>query len=363
MQKRGGFMKNEKKAKKGLSLKIRLILVGVILFLIGFFPLMNLETETIVKMDNKETVIKGKRLESLSSALRRNHFPRNLNYEYSVNLINFLTNVSEVTITKKNNGEIKVDDQTIKYHSGKRTVGEVLEEAGVTLEKVDRIEPSLETALTEEVKEIKVYRVTYKDLEPEKKETPMTVSISENPEMGFGTFTKTQEGKSGQNLVKERIRYENGLEVGRESVSEEVIEPVIETKIEVGPMTTLGLPKGMVPGTITGNVNVIESESDEITGTLNKEGFAGNMMVSATAYTATGNSTASGTWPQSGRTIATWSGIPFGTKVYIPALNGIYVVEDRGGAVTQGIIDIYMDSEGECVSWGRQNIEIFIMPE
>ncbi len=85
------------------------------------------------------------------------------------------------------------------------------------------------------------------------------------------------------------------------------------------------------------------------------------MTVSATAYTATGNNTASGTVPQSGRTIASWGGLPFGTKVYIPALGGVYTVEDRGGAVTYGIIDIYMDSEAECVRWGRQRIEIYFM--
>ncbi len=74
-----------------------------------------------------------------------------------------------------------------------------------------------------------------------------------------------------------------------------------------------------------------------------------------------GNNTASGTVPQSGRTIATWGGIPFGTQVYIPALGGIYTVEDRGGAVGYGIIDIYMDSEEACEAWGRQNIEIYFV--
>ena len=42
-------------------------------------------------------------------------------------------------------------------------------------------------------------------------------------------------------------------------------------------------------------------------------------------------------------------------------LDGVYTVEDRGGAVTYGIIDIFMDSQAECTAWGRQKIEIYFM--
>jgi len=85
------------------------------------------------------------------------------------------------------------------------------------------------------------------------------------------------------------------------------------------------------------------------------------MTLNCTAYTATGNATESGVMPQANHTIAAWSGLPFGTKVYIPALNTTFTVEDRGGAVTQGIIDIYMDSYEECIQFGRQNLEAYVV--
>ena len=76
--------------------------------------------------------------------------------------------------------------------------------------------------------------------------------------------------------------------------------------------------------------------------------------------------TASGTRATAGRTIAAWSGLPFGTKVYFPALSGnsnggVYVVEDRGGAISSGRIDIYFDSHSAALAFGRRTMEAYIL--
>lgn len=76
--------------------------------------------------------------------------------------------------------------------------------------------------------------------------------------------------------------------------------------------------------------------------------------------------TASGARATAGRTIAAWSGLPFGTKVYFPALagnsnGGVYVVEDRGGAITSGRIDIYFDSHSAALAFGRRTMEAYIL--
>ena len=62
-----------------------------------------------------------------------------------------------------------------------------------------------------------------------------------------------------------------------------------------------------------------------------------------------GGSTASGTTPTAGRTIA-MGGVPFGTKLMI---NGqVYTVEDRGTAY--GHVDIFCSSHSEALSFGVQ---------
>lgn len=80
-----------------------------------------------------------------------------------------------------------------------------------------------------------------------------------------------------------------------------------------------------------------------------------------TAYTHTGNNTASGVYPTAHHTCASWPELPFGTQIYVPSLGETYTVEDTGGAVTYGIIDIFMDTEQECWDFGRQDLEAYII--
>ena len=76
-----------------------------------------------------------------------------------------------------------------------------------------------------------------------------------------------------------------------------------------------------------------------------------------TAYTHTGNLTASGEYPVAGRTVAS-NDFPIGTRLRI---NGnIYIVEDRGG-MGSGVIDLFMDSEQECIEWGRRVMEVEVL--
>ena len=53
--------------------------------------------------------------------------------------------------------------------------------------------------------------------------------------------------------------------------------------------------------------------------------------------------------------------IPYGTKVYIPRFGKTFVAEDCGGAIKGNKIDIFMNSESECNSWGRRSITIQIL--
>ena len=67
-----------------------------------------------------------------------------------------------------------------------------------------------------------------------------------------------------------------------------------------------------------------------------------------------GGSTASGTTPTAGRTIA-MGGVPFGTKLMI---NGqVYTVEDRGTACGHG--DIFCSSHSEALSFGVQYADVY----
>ena len=53
---------------------------------------------------------------------------------------------------------------------------------------------------------------------------------------------------------------------------------------------------------------------------------------------------------------------PFGTRMYVPGY-GWGVVEDRGGAIKGADrIDIFYDSHGDALQWGRRRVKVIIVP-
>jgi 3D (Asp-Asp-Asp) domain-containing protein len=87
------------------------------------------------------------------------------------------------------------------------------------------------------------------------------------------------------------------------------------------------------------------------------------MWVKATAY-CNDPISATGTIPTEGITLAADPKvIPFGTKVYIPAFNKVFVVEDCGSAIKNNRIDIYMDDYDKCMEWGIRDIQIYILKD
>ena len=85
------------------------------------------------------------------------------------------------------------------------------------------------------------------------------------------------------------------------------------------------------------------------------------LRVGATAYCGD-TITSTGTRPVEGTTIAVDpTVIPYGTKVYIPQFNRVFIAEDCGSAIKGNRIDIFMNSYDNCMEWGFQNIDIYIV--
>lgn len=80
----------------------------------------------------------------------------------------------------------------------------------------------------------------------------------------------------------------------------------------------------------------------------------------ATAYTGD-TITSTGTVPKWGTIAVDPSVIPYGTKVYIPMFNKVFIAEDCGGAIKGKKIDIFMNNEKQALNFGRRNIQIKIL--
>lgn len=73
--------------------------------------------------------------------------------------------------------------------------------------------------------------------------------------------------------------------------------------------------------------------------------------------------TASGKKVKENKTIACPKSIDFGTEVYIPYFDNVFVCQDRGSAIKEGHIDIYMPSLVNALEFGRQKLEVKILEE
>lgn len=110
---------------------------------------------------------------------------------------------------------------------------------------------------------------------------------------------------------------------------------------------------------------VVSNTTSENNKKPDKENSTANLQgrtvtVNASAYS--GHSiTATGTVPKWGTIAVDPSVIPYGTKVYIPVFDKVFIAEDCGSAIKGYKIDIFMNSSSETKNFGRRNIEIKIM--
>lgn len=89
--------------------------------------------------------------------------------------------------------------------------------------------------------------------------------------------------------------------------------------------------------------------------------LAKDYTVEATAYYE-GSITSTGTTPTPYHTLAVDPKvIPYGSKVYIPEFNKIFIAEDCGSAIKGKKVDIYLPTKDDCLKFGRKNLKIFIL--
>ena len=111
-----------------------------------------------------------------------------------------------------------------------------------------------------------------------------------------------------------------------------------------------------------GETYVPDGESSDVSS--NSRDNSRVLFVSATAYSAQdpGNSThtAAGTLVRHGVIAVDPNVIPMGTRVFIPGY-GEAVAEDTGGSIKGNHIDIAFDTHKEALTFGRKNLEVYIM--
>ncbi|MDS1029722.1 3D domain-containing protein [Bacillota bacterium LX-D] len=228
---------------------------------------------------------------------------------------------------------IKVDGRLLKAETPPAKVEEILKQSGVTLGPEDQISPALGTLIAEPTK-IVIKRIGYKKIT---KEVPIPFQI-ERKEMANwdrGMEKVTTAGQKGLERKIIKITYRDGVEVNRQ---------VIDTKVVKKPVN-----KCIAYGTRS----VVSRGGDSYR-------FRESLTVTATAYSATGNSTFSGTKPGRGTVAVDPGVIPLGSRLYVEGY-GVARALDIGGAIQGNRIDVFMNSQREARRWGVRTVKVYLL--
>ncbi len=239
----------------------------------------------------------------------------------------YISDGMKIKIDHATDFKITADGKTKKYRTLANTVSEALKDKNVKVGKNDIVEPGLDELLTKNMK-IVIKRVKIKEETKEEKIEFKTVT-KDDSSLDEGTTKVVTEGVEGKAKVTYKVTYVDGVESSRSEISRE---------------------------TLTAAVDKVVANGTRIN--FDGQSYSRKLVVKAYAYTG-GGTTAMGTRARVGEIAVDPGVIPLGSEVYIEGV-GARRAEDTGGNIVGNTIDIYMDTNTECISWGARYVTIYI---
>lgn len=252
----------------------------------------------------------------------------------------------EVTIARARGLVIRLGERQIITHSTASSVGAALAEAGVSLQGLDYATPPEDAPLPENG-EIRVTRVR-EELIFQQTTVPYRSSYAPDPNLELDARSVLTPGKYGVKVSRQRVRYEDGQEVSRQTEAEWVATQ----------------PQDQVLGYGT---QVVVKTLDTPDGTIE---YYRAVPMYATSYSPCqqglgrcSRSTSSGALLQKGIAAFTlqWYRMFKGARLYIPGY-GFATVADVGGGIPGTYwIDLGYSDE-DYVSWAQTVTVYFLTP-
>ncbi len=157
-----------------------------------------------------------------------------------------ITQNLSVTYTPAREISISIGDFELQVRSAAGTVGEVLAEAGIPLIGADTSSLLENEAPPSDGGRISVVRV-HESVEVALKPIPFTEEVVTSPDVPFGEKETIQPGVDGLTMTRTRVRFENGVEVSRETESETVMREPQTRIVQSGEKIVLSPVGGDIP--------------------------------------------------------------------------------------------------------------------
>lgn len=230
-------------------------------------------------------------------------------------------------------------------------VKEILDRAGVRLEKEDRVTPELWRVVSPR-QEIRVVRRAI-EIVKEKVAIKPGVEYQSDPALEEGSRQVVRQGQEG--IVERRIKrvYEDGKVTRQYKLAERVIKPAVNTVIALGkPLEVTHLPQNNTLVTTRGSYRYIEART--MVATAYSPGPESCGIYAAVGRTYTGKKAGFGLVAVDPRVIR------LGTMLYVEGY-GKAEAADIGSAIKGNRIDLCFETYREAVLFGKKKVKVYVL--
>lgn len=242
-----------------------------------------------------------------------------------------LTEGMEIKVVHARDIKIIADNETSVIKTAATNTGQVLQEAGIVLGEFDKTVPGLTEPCMDE---INVMRVTINKITEDKKIAYPVEKVYDN-NLYKGEQRVLTKGSTGIERYTYEVVLENNQEVGRNLLEKSIVKEPIKQVLALGTLQIAS--RGGSPISFK---QVIEMKSS--------------------GYTHTGRRTYTDIWPAVGTVAVDPSVIPLGSRLYIDGY-GHATAMDIGSAIKGNRIDLFFDTRQEALSWGIRTVRVFVL--
>ena len=264
----------------------------------------------------------------------------------------YITSSGTVVIRRVKTVNLTIAGENKVYRTAADTVKDFFDEKGIVVNYHDIVSSPMDTVLGNET-DLSIIRVIKRI---EKTETPVAFNTKtiQDTSMSISDSKVTTKGVEGIDCQTYEVLLYDGAEVSRNLISTERLrEPVDEVK-------------------------VVGTKGQAVTAKGDNFSYSKVITCNATAYDLSFQScgkmpgqagygvTASGTRAHYGTVAVDPRVIPLGTRMYIESADGSFVygycvAEDTGGAIKGNKVDLFFNTYGECMQFGRRNVKVYIL--
>ncbi len=342
--------------------QIRLPLIAVLLIAsVAATAFLQLSVNTVRISDGNETFIVRTLANDVADAIDSVKLKSD---DFEILSTTTVGRVTEVSLAYRFPVYVTVGEKTTEIYTIKSTVRQILAKLGYTVDEYDMVEPSADTVIT------KTTCIDYADVNYVQgsytQAIPCSLDTVYSSKLEAGKVNTISNGTDGVQQVEYTSKTVNGVTV------ETTVNNVVTLSNAVNGKQVVGTKTAQKAVKTSDSVNCVSTLKPSSPIELDSNGVPVNykkvMTVQATGYTYTGHNCSTGVAPQPGYIAVNPKVIPYGTKLYIKSADGRFtygfaIAADTGGFVRSHPtnVDLFFATRSACTSFGRQNVQIFIL--